>query len=293
MTLDADIIENASPAEPRATDPRIARAEMWLCMLRGLVQIGLWLIGAANREAGGKGSGLPWRGPRIVLPFGFDPGLVFARVSRAVCLAIMLSARIGDEIAAMRAGRFPSDPAPTPLRMPMGDLPEPDAVAARLADSIREIGLETLIEDVEPCGCAEALLTDLTERLGEERMDPAFYRLLNGPIKDAVAAICADLGLRPDWSQWTEDGFPPPPGGEVTEWRIFLTPKRDTRPVRSSGEPGPMAPPPGDTGGEGEIVWRPRWRRRESDNPQPPPSRTARASPNRGGSPCHAATPSH
>jgi hypothetical protein len=214
-------------------------------------------------------------------------------VFRAVCLAIMLSARIDDEIAAMRAGRFPSDPAPTPLRIPMGDRPEPGAEAARLADKIREIGCETLIEDAETPERAEARLGDIAERLGEERMDPAFYRLLNGPIKDAVAAICADLGLRPDWSQWTEDGFPPPPDGDVTQWRIFLTPKRDTRPVRSSGDPAPGTPPPGDTGGEGEIVWRPRWRRRKSDNPRPPPHRTARASPDRGGSPCHAATPSH
>jgi hypothetical protein len=293
MTLDADIIAPAAPAAPCAADPRIVRAEMWICVLRGLVQIGLWLMEAANWEAGGKESGLPWRGPRIAFPFGFNSSIAFARVFRAVCLAIMLSARIDDEIAAMRAGRFPSDPAPTPLRIPMGDRPEPGAEAARLADKIREIGCETLIEDAETPERAEARLGDIAERLGEERMDPAFYRLLNGPIKDAVAAICADLGLRPDWSQWTEDGFPPPPDGEVTQWRIFLTPKRDTRPVRSSGDPAPGTPPPGDTGGEGEIVWRPRWRRRKSDNPRPPPHRTARASPDRGGSPCHAATPSH
>jgi len=293
MTLDADITEKPAPAEPRATDPRIARAEMWLCMLKGLVGIGLWLARALNREAGGEESGLPWPGPRIVFPFGFNPGIVFARVSRAVCLALMLSGRIGDEIAAMRAGRFPSDPAAAPVAARRGELPEPGAEAARLADNIREIGLETLTEDVEPCACAEALLTDLTERLGEERMDPAFYRLLNGPLKDAVAAICADLGLRPDWSQWTEDGFPPPPGGEVTEWRIFLAPKAEPRPVRPSGEREPMWPPPGDTGGEGDIIWRPRWRRRKSDNPQPPPHRVARASPDRGGSPCDAAAPSH
>jgi len=267
------------PHAPDATtDPRIARAEMWVCMVRGLVQIGLGLMDAANWEGGGKESGLPWRGPRIVFPFGFNPCIAFARVLRAVCLALMLWARIDDEIAAMRAGRFPSDPAAAPLAARTGDLPEPGAEAARLADKIRQIGLETLMEDVEPCECAEALLSDLTERPGEERMDPAFYRLLNGPIKDAVAAICADLGLRPDWSQWTEDGFPPPPGGEVTEWRIFLAPKGEPRPVRSSGEREPMWSPPGDTGGEGDIIWRPRWRRRRG-YPKPPPRADANPPP--------------
>jgi hypothetical protein len=285
MTLDAHIIEASASAQPRAPDPRIARAEMWICILQGLTQIGLWLARALNREAGGEESGQPWPGPRIAFPFVFNPGIAFARVFRAVCLALMLSARIDDEIAEMRAGRFPSDPAPAPLAAPMGNLPEGNAEAARLADKMREIGRETLTQDAETPERAEALLCDLTERLREERMDPAFYRLLNGPIKDAVAAICADLGLRPDWSQWTEDGFPPPPGGEVREWRIFLAPEGETRPARRSHAPEARTPPPGDTGGEGEIVWRPSWRRRRRQNAKPPPDGAARPSSDPGGPP--------
>jgi len=276
--MDTPLCEPHAPDAPSGLDPRIARAEMWVCMLRGLVQIGLWLIRALNREAGGKESGQPWPGPRIAFSFGFDPGIASARVLRAISLALMLWARIDDEIAAMRAGTFPSDPAPAPLAAPMG-VPEAGAEAARHANKIREIGLETLPEDIETPERAEALLSDLTERLGEERMDPAFYRLLNGPIKDAVAAICSDLGLRPDWSQWTEDGFPPPPGDDVTEWDIFLAPKAAAPPIQGSGGRDSMAPPPDDGDGEGKIVWRPTWRQRKRD-PTPRPRGAAKMSAN-------------
>ena len=279
MSMDTTLCEPHAPDAPSGPDPRIARAEMWLCILWGLLNIGMWLAKALTREAGGKESGQPWPGPRIAFPFAFEPGIAFARVLRAVSLAIMLSARIGDEIAAMRAGKFPSDPAPAPLAAAMGDLPKAGAEAARLANKIREIGLETLTEDIETPERAEALLSDLTERLGEERMDPAFYRLLNGPLKDAVAAICADLGLRPDWSQWTEDGFPPPHGDEVEDWDIFLAPKAAAPPTRGSDGREPKTPPPNDGYGEGKIVWRPTWRQRKRD-PAPRPRSAAKMSAN-------------
>jgi hypothetical protein len=265
MTLDAAICGQTAPADSRqpcAPDPRIARAEMWFCTLRGLVKIGMWLARALTLESGGKARDLKWHGPRIAFPFGFDPITAFLRVSRAVRLALMLQIRIDEEIAEMRAGRFPS---PTPAATGVGELPEAGAEAARLADKIREIGLETMGQEIESPERAESLITDPSERRGDEREDPEFYRLLKGPLKDAVAAICADLGLRPDWTQWTEDGFPPPPGGEVTAWAIFLAPESDTRPVRSSDERAPLSPTTDVGDCDGDIVWRPSWRRRKRD----------------------------
>jgi hypothetical protein len=102
----------------------------------------------------------------------------------------------------------------------------------------------------------EALLREAPARSRER---DRFYRLLNGPLKDAVAAICADFGLKPDWSQWTENGFPPPPGGHVRDWGIFLAPESHTAP-----------PPERDDDGtdSGDIVWRPIWRQPRRRKPR-------------------------
>ena len=47
------------------------------------------------------------------------------------------------------------------------------------------------------------------DRLRENLIDRETYDdLLTLPFRDCVAAICADLGLDPDWSQWSEEtGF--------------------------------------------------------------------------------------
>jgi len=90
---------------------------------------------------------------------------------------------------------------------------------------------------------AEALRGKLPERFREKGGSPRFYRLLNGHLKDAVAAICADLGLKPDWSLWTEDGFPPPPGGGREDWIRFFVPEGDVAPRPGPGRTAPSGPP--------------------------------------------------
>jgi hypothetical protein len=43
-----------------------------------------------------------------------------------------------------------------------------------------------------------------------------------------MAAICEDLGLHPDWSRWTDDGFPPPrPDIPHHEWEMTWAPLKD------------------------------------------------------------------
>ena len=43
-------------------------------------------------------------------------------------------------------------------------------------------------------------------------LKPSPYRAsgLVLPFKEAVEAICGDLGLEPDWSRWTDNGWPSP-----------------------------------------------------------------------------------
>jgi hypothetical protein len=177
-----------------------------------------------------------------------DPIRAFPRVMRALQLAISLATKIEDDIAGLKAGILPSWAAPSakatppkttpPQNSPVGELAEAVAEATPLGEKDQETDLEVL----EIRERAEALRGKLRERLRDERESARFYRLLNGPLKDAVAAICADLGLKPDWSLWTEDGFPPPPGGRREDWIRFFVPEGDVAPRPSPGRTAPLAP---------------------------------------------------
>ena len=53
---------------------------------------------------------------------------------------------------------------------------------------------------------AQKTLDALYERLTEGE---AYDTFVGRPLKDAVEAICEDLGLHPDWTHWTDDGWSP------------------------------------------------------------------------------------
>jgi hypothetical protein len=111
-------------------------------------------------------------------------------------------------------------------------------------------------------------------------MDPAFRRLLNGPLKDAVAAICADLGLKPDWSLWTEDGFPPPPGGGKEDWIAFFAPEGEAGSAPPQHARKAPTPPP-----RYDKCWRPPWPPPEPHDPAPLYCPAATRPPDRPGRP--------
>jgi hypothetical protein len=245
MTLDAHIIEHSAPAEPLGPDPLIARAERWLCMLAWLVDLGGWLTGGLAHQAAPGINEPKWSGPWIAFPARFDPSVVYERLCRAVRLAMALQLKIEAEIRALRVGKLPNWAAPAAAREPtrLGDKDEDNE--SEDPEMEREAPEREAPERAEAAESAEApenLDSDLGERFQE---NDKFYKLLNGPLKDAVAAICADLGLKPDWSQWTEDGFPPPQGDDVRTWSVFVAPEGDVGSLA-----GPDAPDP---------VWRLSW----------------------------------
>jgi hypothetical protein len=257
-------MENPALAEPCAPDPRIARAERWLCMLGWLADLGVWLVSALAHQAAPGMNEPRWSGPWIAFPARVNPSVVYERVSRAVRLALALRMKIKTEIAALRAGKLPSWAAPAR---------EVERERARPSDKYKDDEPEADHTEREAPECGERLESaeaperpenlegDLHERLRES---DRFYNLLNGPLKDAVAAICADLGLKADWSQWTEDGFPPPPGGDVRVWGIF-TPAQ-------CGAPPPPDLPDLDLNEEadGRVIWRPSWPRPRRPKPASP-----------------------
>jgi hypothetical protein len=92
-------------------------------------------------------------------------------------------------------------------------------------------------------------------------------------LKDAIAAICKDLGLKPDWSLWTAEGFPPPPGGQVEDWVAFFVQETAAAPPPIPDWIKAVAPPCSEDPARAEIRrrhWLPSHRRR----PPPPPYRS-------------------
>jgi len=254
MTLVADIpARRAAPkdAELPDRDRRIAVAETWLCMLSALFEISVRFATFLTEVMAPSKGGSKW--PMMVFRFVGDPAVALERVWRAMRLAAVLEARMQDAIAALKAGRLPTWPAfagkaprpktTHPNATRMSELAEAGAAATGLGDADLETALEEIPDEVEAPERPERFVDDFNEMLWEEWEDPEFWWLVEGPLKDAVAAICAELGLKPDWSLWTKDGFPPPPGGKEEDWIDFFMPERDTAPAPAPDRPPPVTPP--------------------------------------------------
>jgi hypothetical protein len=205
-----------------ATDPRVARAEERRAMLRELAELGMALTRELTRRtletpetsaAEPAADGSPKAASRAIPGPRHDPAEAFARLSRAVRLTLALEAKAEEELAALIAGvkdrSATTPPAVNDGGSPSGRLPRDYPSAHR--NKIRDAVFDAINREVTDIYPAQETLDVLYERLLEgERYDAFVHR----PLREAVAAICDDLGLNPDWSRWTDDGFPPRPEGE-------------------------------------------------------------------------------
>ncbi len=213
------------PESAGSVDSRIARAEQRLAMLRELAELGMALTRELTRrtlaapeppEQASDVEAKPAPNSRDIPGPRHDPAESFARLSRAVRLTLALEAKVDEELTALRAGEMsrhaesPSaaanDNADTPYGPygPFGLLPRdyPSDHRNRIRDAVFDV-INHEVTDIYP---ANDVLDALYERLTEgERYDAFVHR----PLREAVEAICEDLGLHPDWSRWTDDGFPP------------------------------------------------------------------------------------
>jgi hypothetical protein len=243
MILDADIIAHPAPAEPAADDPRIARAEMWLCMLGGLREVArrfsrflLWEI-MPHRA---------WtKGPALAFAFFFDPVPAFKRVALAASFAAELCLKIEREIAAFRAGE-PFDLDSFLCQEPRANARSQsglDAAANHEKDGENLDDFETYMRREPP------ERYDFLRFSKQQSLEDKYAALLKGPLKDAIKAICEDLGLKPNWRLWTDNGFPPPADGGVEDWVTFFVPDVERRSavaeVRRAAQPPPLGDPPG------------------------------------------------
>jgi hypothetical protein len=213
-------LPESSSADP--ADPRVARAEERRAMLRELAELGMALTRELTRrtletpqtpEAAPAADTNPKAVSRAIPGPRHDPADSFARLSRAVRLTLALEAKAEEELSALLADvkdrAAASPPAANDGGFPSGRLPRdyPSAHRNKIRDSVFD-AINREVTDIYP---AQETLDVLYERLIEgERYDAFVHR----PLREAVQAICDDLGLNPDWSRWTDDGFPPRPQGE-------------------------------------------------------------------------------
>lgn len=224
-------MSSADPAptscDPPATaDPAAAaieHAERRLATLRRLAELGMKL---AEELAGRAVPGADRPEPK------HDPAESFARISRAVRLTLALEAKFEQDLAALRAGDAVAAPSVDPHPRPPFDDPwglkkrdHPSAHRNRIRDNVWDV----MNHEIEDLYQSQELLDSLHERLTEgERYDSVLYR----PLRESVEAICKDLGLAPDWSRWTEDGFPPDTRNPRHNWASMWRPNPERAEAR-------------------------------------------------------------
>jgi hypothetical protein len=190
-------MEAGTDLEPHVA-AAVARAEARLALLDELAGLGMTIA----RE-------LALRVRHDVNPKQ-EPAGPFEKVSHAIRLTLALQAKIEADMVALRNQRpaAPQKPA-APLASPKNpewDLivrtPSPEPRRERLREEIMEAIWQEADESEEQAGLKQIRLY---ERLVETEAYDAFLDL---PFRDAVAAICKDLGVQPDWSRWSDErGF--------------------------------------------------------------------------------------
>jgi hypothetical protein len=228
---DANVIRQSHPAPTRsdavdAYAPNVARAEQRLAMLRELAELGMSLARElTHRVLDPPATPEPQPEPR------HDPAESFARLSRAVRLTLALESQVEEQIILLR-----EDVSHRATETQLAGVASNEGRGLRLAprdyasahrNRIRDSVYEVINREITDLNPAHEALDTLYERLTEgERYDAFVHR----PLKEAVAAICDDLGLHPDWSRWTADGWPAqsdPSDKPRYSWEFFWAPPGD------------------------------------------------------------------
>jgi hypothetical protein len=221
-------------------DAVIARAERGRAMLERLAVIGMDLAEEIH-ERNVKTSYHPE--PK------HDPCRGFAAVSRAERLTVMLVTRMDAEIIAMRNGEFalarpargikapPIAAAPQAVWTPPVAPEPPSPLRAKVRGAV----WGAINHEVRDIHRAQETLDRLHENL-IERED--YDRFLDRPFRACVEAICADLGLNPDWTQWSdENGFVTDEVGPHYNWpRLWAYNPRRAEERRKRDAPPPPSP---------------------------------------------------
>ena len=193
----------AAVAEARRLAERVARAESRLRVLEEIRAIGMRLMRKLE-DAPVAGSDAPRP----------DPAAGFAKVSRAVRLTLDLEVRAEEDLSAALAGEVSAHEKRRETHDRVAG--EANERAFKTDETARHVARERVEEQVE-IGIIREVETEtdffersaaMNERLEE---DEAYEDVRDQPFREVVERLCADIGLDPDWSDWTDEGWPEPP----------------------------------------------------------------------------------
>ena len=193
--VDAALLDPSPLAAPA---PARALIEGQLAMLTRLAQIGMEIAEAAGHEARAAAAtarrARRGRGPRARTDP--RPGLVFARVARAVRMTIALQSRLLKDLADLdradeRAAARPQDRAPA-CACPACSTRPPRRPSRRSASPAPGAGRTRRPSRTR----SRQLSSEAYERL----TDAEDGDLVGRPFDEVVAGVGEDLGLSPDWT---------------------------------------------------------------------------------------------
>ena len=186
-------------------------------MLAELAEIGMNLARALQRRVEAE-TDPPADKPAPAA--GRDPADGFQRLSRAVRLTLALEARMGEALRALIAGEVAAAETrkvDTARRADEAKTWSRRVTRANVCDLVAH-AIAAEIEAGEALwDCHEAM----EERLAD---DEAYEDFTERPLRENVERLCADLGLTPDWSLWTDDGWAFPPGALRPAHSVFNQP---------------------------------------------------------------------
>jgi len=241
---------DSANADAAAEPCALGWAAEHLEVLRDLRQMGMTLARSLTRqvvaqteadearaEAGEAVSESPRRGALV------DPALSFSRISRAVRLTLSLEARTHQVIEdAARRGAVANDDDASDKGASDDGANGPidyEGIGRRIragVERLMDYDIRRAVEDtIEAASDAPEEMDRLKDELAERlREDEVFAERFDWPIGEAVALICQDLGLEPDWDRWVMRGWArgeaqqSPPGSPYATVERPLDPERPT-----------------------------------------------------------------
>jgi hypothetical protein len=133
-----------------------------------------------------------------------------AKLSRAVRLTLGLAGRLEETLARLRAGEISVRAERRQEHEERADRARMDRDAAA-RDKVSEQAAMVILSESESESESETENRDLLDALEERLSDDVVYiDVEDQPLREVVERLCGDLGLEPDWSRWTDDGWREP-----------------------------------------------------------------------------------
>ena len=189
-----------APTDPPAVDEAdllaasVARVERRLRMLDDLAEMAMKLASRVTEEAAKATDA-------AASTYAADD---LAKLSRAVRLTLDLAGRLEETLARLRAGETIVRAARRQDREERASRAQ-DRRATAARDKVSEQVAMVIFSKSESETESRDLLDALEERLSR---DIVYIDVEDQPLREAVERLCGDLGLKPDWSRWTDDGWP-------------------------------------------------------------------------------------